>query len=315
MKQFFLPFGLTLATLTGFFLPAGGVLLSNNNGLRIIVFIIFLISGYQTGSKGLTLNKKLFTIFFTAACISLLLAPLLGLAVSIILQLPLHLAMGLIIISTVPPTISSGVVITEVSRGNGVLALFLTISLNLLGIFSMPFVLDLCLNAAGPIDIDQNALLLKMLFFVLLPFIIGKLFRNLRRKQQVSGVWSYVNSSCVILIVYASIATSKSAFNGLTLQDYLLIFTGVVSVHCLLLAINALAGKALQLSSADNKALLFVTSQKTMALALAVLASLTFDTGNAIIVCLMFHFFQLFIDSFLASAMQKKVTNTIFNSR
>ncbi len=306
MKQFFLPLGLVLATLSGFVLPAGGLFVSDHNGLKIIVFIIFLISGYQTGSKGLTLNKKLFTIFFTAACISLFLAPLLGLLVSKILNLNLHMAMGLIIISTVPPTISSGVVITEVSKGNGVLALFLTISLNLLGIFSMPFVLDFCLKAAGPIDIDQNALLIKMLFFVLLPFIIGKLIRNLSRKKQVSGVWSYVNSSCVILIVYSSISTSKGAFSGLTFQDYLIVFIGVTSVHCLLLAINAGAGKILQLSSGDNKALLFVTSQKTMALALAVLASLTFDTGNAIIVCLMFHFFQLSIDSFLASAIQKQ---------
>lgn len=306
MKQLFLPFGLILATLFGLFLPAGGVLLSDNNGLRIIVFIIFLISGYQTGSKGLSLNKKLFTIFLVAASISLLLAPLLGLVVSIILKLPLYLAMGLIIISTVPPTISSGVVITEVSRGNSVLALFLTISLNLLGIFSMPFVLDLCLKAAGPVDIDQLALLMKMLFSVLLPFVIGKAIRNLRRKQRILPLWSYINSSCVILIVYASLATSKEAFAGLALSDYMTILAGVACVHLLLLGISAWAGKMLELSAAESKAMLFVTSQKTMAIALAVLANVKFDTGNAIIVCLMFHFFQLFVDSFLASIIQNK---------
>lgn len=306
MKQFFLPLGLILATLTGFLLPAGGVLFSDYNGLKTVVIIIFLISGYQTGSGGLSINKKLPATFLIAATISLFLAPLLGLGISMILKLPLHMAMGLIIISTVPPTLSSGVVITEVARGNGVLALFLTISLNLLGIFSLPFVLDFCLRAAGPVDVDQNTLLLKMLLLVLLPFIIGKIFRKLRRKEQVSGIWSYVNSSCVILIVYASIAASKDTFTGLTVKDYILVFTGVTSVHCLLLAISAQAGKILQLPSRDNRALIFVTSQKTMALALAVLASLQFDTGNAIIVCLMFHFFQLFIDSFLASMMRRE---------
>ena len=306
MKQLFLPLGLILAVTASFMLPVGGTVIAENNGLKIIVFLIFLVSGYQTGTKELTVSKKLFVLFPVAAGISLILAPILGLLVSKLLNLPLHLSMGLIIISTVPPTISSGVVITEVSRGNATLALFLTISLNLLGIFSMPFILDICLKAAGPIDIDQMALLFKMLFWVLLPFIVGKSVRNISAKKRVSSLWSYLNSSCVILIVYASVSTSKTALTGLCLRDYLTILTGVASVHILLLIVNNYAGKLLHLPSADRKAMIFVTSQKTMALALAVLASIKYDTGNAIIVCLMFHFFQLLFDSFLGAAIQKK---------
>lgn len=303
MKQLFLPLGLILAIIFALLIPAGGAFISDYSGLKTLVFIIFLVSGYQTGSKGLALNKNLVALFLVAALISLLLAPLLGLIVSKILNFPFHLAMGLIIISTVPPTISSGVVITQVSGGNSVLALFLTITLNLLGIFSMPFVLDLCLKAAGPVDIDQIALLIKMLLSVLLPFIIGKTIRNLRRKQKILPLWSYINSGCVILIVYSSLATSRAAFAGLTPSDYMTILAGVACVHLLLLVITGQAGKTLKLSTADSKAMLFVTSQKTMALALAVLANVNFDTGNAIIVCLMFHFFQLFVDSFLATAI------------
>jgi sodium/bile acid cotransporter 7 len=306
MRQLFLPLGLILAVIIALILPAGGAVISEYYGLKILVFIIFLVSGYQTGSKGIALNRKLAALFFTAAVISLVLAPLLGLLVSKALNFPLYLAMGLIIISTVPPTISSGVVITEVSRGNSVLALFLTISLNLLGIFSMPFVLDMCLKAVGPVDIDQIALLEKMLFFVLLPFAIGKIIRNLRSEERILPLWSYVNSGCVIVIVYSSLATAKAAFSGVTTFDYLTILAGVASVHLLLLLMNTIAGKMLKLSTSDGKAMLFVTSQKTLAIALAVLANVKFDTGNAIIVCLMFHFFQLFVDSFLASVLQKR---------
>ena len=306
MKQLFLPFGLILAVVTALVLPEGGSFIADNYGLKILVCVIFLVTGYQTGSKGLALNKNLGTLFLVAALISLAFAPLLALLVSKILNLPLQLATGLIIISTVPPTISSGIVITEVSRGNGVLALFLTISLNLLGIFTMPFVLDLCLKVAGPINIDQTALLVKMVFFVLLPFAVGKTTRNVGNKVRISSIWSYVNSSCVILIVYSSLSTSKAAFAGLTLSDYTIILAGVATVHLVLLAVNGQAAKILKLSSADSKAMIFVTSQKTMALALAVLASVQFETGSAIIVCLMFHFFQLFLDSFLASIIQNK---------
>lgn len=306
IKQLFLPFGLLVAVLSALLLPAGGHFISDNSGLRIIVFIIFLVSGYQTSSGGLSLDKNLLILLFISSIISLLLAPLIGVIVAQILNLSLPLAMGLIIISTVPPTISSGVVITEVSRGNTVLALFLTITLNIIGIFTMPFVLDICLRAAGSIDIDQTALLLKMLLFVLLPFAIGKMIRNVSGKTTVSRLWSYINSSCVILMVYSSASTSRDAFTGLTITDYSLIFAAVALVHLLLLVINNLAGRRLKLSSADNKALLFVSSQKTLAIALAVLANINFETGSAIIVCLAFHFFQLFVDSALAAFLQKK---------
>jgi sodium/bile acid cotransporter 7 len=305
-KQLFLPIGLIVAVIAALLLPTGGVFISENHSLRIMVFIIFLVSGYQTGGRGITLNRKLFILFGSAAVISLLLAPVLGLLVSKVLHLSLPLTMGLIIISCVPPTISSGIVITEVSRGNAVLALFLTIGLNMLGILSMPFMLDFCLHAAGPIDIDQAALLFKMLFFVLLPFIIGKLLRTLRANTIISPLWSYINSSCVIITVYASVAQSQETFKGLDLNDYVIVLASVAIVHIALLLINTLTGKLLKLSSADGKALIFVASQKTLALGVAVIANVKIDTGSAIIVCLMFHFFQLFLDSFLASALQKK---------
>ena len=306
MKQLFLPLGLIVAGITGFFLPTGGIFIADNNGLKVVIVMIFLVSGYQTGPKALNADTTLLKLFFIAATISLLVAPFLGLLLSSLLNLPLHLTMGLVIMCSVPPTISSGVVITEASRGNATLALFLTISLNLLGIFSMPFVLDYCLKAAGPIDIDQIALLFKMLFLVLLPFIIGKMIRTVLSKKNVSPLWSYLNSSCVIIIAYASFSSSKSAMAGLTLFDFVTILAAVASVHILLLIICSYASKVLQLPSKDKKAMLFVTSQKTLALALAVLASINYDTGNAILVCLMFHFFQLFLDSFLASLMQRR---------
>ncbi len=63
MKQFFLPLGLILAVIAGIILPGGGIFLADNNGLKIVVFIIFLVSGYQTGPRELTLDTKLLKVF------------------------------------------------------------------------------------------------------------------------------------------------------------------------------------------------------------------------------------------------------------
>ena len=306
IKQLFLPVGLILAVATALLFPGGGQFITDNHGLKLFIFIIFLVSGYQTGSRSLTLDWKLLLILFVASIISLFLAPLLGVAFSQLLQLSLPLTMGLIIMATVPPTISSCVVITELSGGNAVLALFLTIAINIIGTFTLPFVLDISLKTAGAIDIDQIALLIKMVLLILLPFLIGKTVRSLSEKESVSPRWSYINSSCVILTVYTSAATSRDALTGLTLADFTLIIGAVAMVHLSLLLINWLSGIKLRLKNAENKAMLFVTSQKTLATALVILASIQVETGSAIIVCLAFHFFQLFIDSALAGFLLKK---------
>jgi hypothetical protein len=41
-------------------------------------------------------------------------------------------------------------------------------------------------------------------------------------------------------------------------------------------------------------------------MALAVITGITINTSNAVIVCLMFHFLQLFADSFIAAWWQNK---------
>ncbi|RUM47387.1 MAG: hypothetical protein DSY80_00970, partial [Desulfocapsa sp.] len=69
----------------------------------------------------------------------------------------------------------------------------------------------------------------------LLPFVMGKAICGFSKKESVSPLWSYINSSCVILIVYASTASSHSAFTGLTAGDFILIFLSVALVHLLLL--------------------------------------------------------------------------------
>ncbi len=306
MKQIFLPLGLLLAAVFALALPTAGIFISEHNGIRLFICVIFLVSGYQTGTKGMPLNKGMLPVLLTAVAVSLFLSPLLGLAVSRVISLPPSLITGLIIICAVPPTLSSGTVITGVSRGNTVLALMLTIFLNLLGILTLPFMLDLCLKAAGPVAINRSALLVKMLLLVLLPFVLGRLIRVAAKKKRVSANWSYVNSSCVILAVYATLAVSKAQLFSIGAEEYALILFSVSLIHTLLLCINAFAAKMLALNPADSRALIFVVSQKTFPVSLAVLAGMKVDTGKAVIVCLMFHFFQLFADSLLASYFQRK---------
>jgi sodium/bile acid cotransporter 7 len=145
-----------------------------------------------------------------------------------------------------------------------------------------------------------------MIFLVLLPFVLGKILRISLKKQQVSSSWSYVTSSCVILVVYSALSLARHELYALGLGTYIQILCTVALVHGVLLLINAQGAKLLQLPPADGKALIFVASQKTFPVSLAVLAGLGGTPGNAVIVCLVFHFFQLFADSLLASFIRRR---------
>lgn len=306
MRQYFLPIGLIIAAIAALTLPQAGILLADLGGIKVTIIIIFLVSGYQIGTTGVPLNRGFLHIFLAAATISLVLAPILGLAVGKLLALPPSLLIGLLVICTVPPTLSSGIVITGVSRGNTVLALMLTMSLNLVGVLVLPTVLNLCLRASGPVPVDQWALFNKMLLLVLLPFALGKILRVMVNKSRISPHWSYVNSTCVILAVYTALAVSRQEFFHTSLGHYFAVLASVSLVHGLLLVLNTQAANILQLSSEDSRALLFVGSQKTLSVSLAVLAGLHQETGNAVVVCLLFHFVQLFVDSVVAARLYQQ---------
>ncbi len=66
LKQFFLPVGLIMAIIAALLYPAGGQYIDKHSGLKIVVIIIFLVSGYQTGGKALALNRRLFSFFLSA---------------------------------------------------------------------------------------------------------------------------------------------------------------------------------------------------------------------------------------------------------
>jgi hypothetical protein len=53
MRQIFLPLGLILALINALVLPGGGLWIAEHLGIKLFILITFLISGDQTGTKGL----------------------------------------------------------------------------------------------------------------------------------------------------------------------------------------------------------------------------------------------------------------------
>jgi sodium/bile acid cotransporter 7 len=305
MSSYFLPVGLLLALLVAWLMPAPGAMLQQSGLIPWMVVTIFLINGYQISLKQMPRGRSILSASVIAILISLLISPFMGLAVVSAVSLPVGAVIGLVVMSTVPPTLSSGIVMTGIAGGNVAKALFLTILLNLIGIFTIPFMLQLTLDSVGIIAISPLPLLKQLILIVLIPFLIGMGLKSVVHIPLHHWSLRYLPLSCVIGTVWMSVSASADTLKELNFKLLLLIAVAAVVVHGALLLLCWLSRSIYRPERSEWLALLFTASQKTLPVALGVLAALNQPIGLAMVACLIFHFLQLFIDSMIASRMGK----------
>lgn len=301
-KKLFLPIGLIVAAIFALISAQPGALLKEFGAVRVFVIIIFLVNGYQMKMQDFKVERAFWKTVTFAALVSLFLGPFLGKYLGHLVGLSGLLALGLVVMSSMPPTLSSGIVITEAANGNRLWALFLTIGLNLVGIASIPIMLKFSLHDNENVYVAPFPLFIKLVLFVLLPLIVGLMIRKFTPTHDFSKMLKYVPSSCVILTVWVALSASRHLLLEVPVEQYLYMAMGGLSVHGVLLVMNGTAGKYfLKLKSYDNKALLFVASQKTLPIAISVLAELGDNTAIALLTCMVFHFGQLLVDSIISA--------------
>jgi sodium/bile acid cotransporter 7 len=301
-KKIFLPIGLVLAIACALIIPHAGIWMKHQGFVPVFVIIIFLVSGWQFNIRDAKLNHKFIYALLLALVISLLGAPFIGIGAVELFGFGTMTALGLIVVCCVPVTLSSATVITELAKGNTIWSLLMTVVMNIVGIFSIPLMLKLTLEEAEGVSISAWNLLLKLILLVLLPFIAGMTARKMT-KMKTMAIVAYMPSICVILTVYTASAASRKLLYESSLFEILLLIVAAFSIHIILMLIAWLGGKTIKLEAPELKALIFVTSQKTLPVAISVLAVLCDNLGAAIIPCLIFHFTQLFSDSALASRL------------
>lgn len=306
MNSLFLPVGLILAFAIAWVIPAPGHQLQQWGLIPWMVVIIFLINGYQTQLRQMPLGGKLWKTAVIAIVINLLISPFLGLAAATVFALPAGAAIGLIVTTTVPSTLSTGIVMTQLAGGDGVKALFLTILLNLLGVFTIPFMLQIVLDNVGIISLSPWPLLKQLIIIVLIPFLAGMLARNFVALPPKHWLIRYLPSSCVITTVWMSVSASSDTLRELSLSLLLLIMVSALLIHGALMLLCLLSRRLNHPDRGEWLALLFTASQKTLPVAVGVLAALNQPVGLALVACVLFHFLQLFTDSILASKLAQR---------
>ena len=306
LKKHFLPIGLVSVALVGLSFPRPGIYMAGLPTQYLAVSIIFICSGMllRTSEVRTALTAWKAT---TRGCFSVLfLTPLVGILLIFRLPLDHEFQVGLALFCCVPTTLSSGIALTTQARGNMALALLLTVLTNTLGIFTVPFVLERLLEATGKVELSGGELLLDLCLSILLPLALGRLL------QQFLGEWigrnrariTLASNLALISIPWMKFSQSAERLAHTLSSSLALVVLAGVLIHLLYLGINDAASRLLRLPIEVRKALVILASQKSLPVAMTVLAFLPVPAeikGLIAIPCITSHLSQIFLDAFLAT--------------
>ena len=208
-----------------------------------------------------------------------------------------------------PTTLSSGIALTQQARGNVALALLLTVSTNLLGIFTVPFVLAHLLGAVGQVELSAVELLVKLCLTILLPLSAGRYVRRFvaswvgHHRSRITSI----SNLALISVPWMKFSESSAALAQIALLSLAVLIAAGLAIHILYLVLNAVVCGSLGVEAAARKAVVLLASQKTLPVAMTVLALIPEEVlasdvkGLVAIPCITFHLGQIFIDAVVAT--------------
>ena len=302
-KKLFLPVGMLVAVALAFIVPDPGIWFKGLKLNNWLIIAIFLVCGWQT-TADLKFDRKFLLVFVTGALITLIAAPFAGWGIAKGFHLDPLSAAGLMVIAAMPPTLSSGVVMTGTAGGNTLLAMTVTIGYSFIGVFILPIILPLVLPEGTEIVVKPGKMLLDLALLVILPAVIGVGLRLLTKKKL--PAWGgHIPSLCVILLVWGFFSAASADMLKFPVGTLLAAAAGSLLLHVALMAGMWYGSALFKADVPERKAMLFTGASKTLTIALATL-SIIGASGTAVIPCMVFYFLQMLIDSALAGKMAMK---------
>jgi sodium/bile acid cotransporter 7 len=320
--KWFLPLGFLLALIVGLSWPLPGEEVASwmIGDYRVVqtlnVITIFVVSGLTLKTDDIkhALSREgrvaygygVIAILFITAC-----------AAFLAVQLPFshdEFSYGLAVFCIVPTTLTSGVTLVTQAGGNGALALLLTVTTNMLGVVTSPFMLDAVLKSEGSktssdVSFDAVSLLVKLIVTVMIPLFLGKALREVvpGMKTWVSRhktLLKVINNGSLVLIVWQTISRSADDLLSVPFSSIMSVIAAGIGLHILYLSVNwPVASKVLRLKPREFKCIVLMTSQKTLPISITIITFLGVlgDEGLMSIPPIIGHLSQLFIDSYIQS--------------
>ena len=190
--------------------------------MEIVTKIAPLALAFIMLGLGLGLSIKDFTRviktpkdFLIGIVCQLILLPIVAYVITIILRLPIEIALGLMIIAAAPGGVTSNV-LTKFANGDVALSISLTAVGSLISIISVPFIVFTSAEMLGVTNISKDITLtgiaIKMALVVTVPVIIGMTIRSFAENFVNSKIKIINNiTSLLFVIVFVAIYVEERA--------------------------------------------------------------------------------------------------------
>lgn len=177
--------------------------------------IIMLGLGLGLSIKDFTRVIKTPKDFLIGIVCQLILLPIVAYIITIILRLPIEIALGLMIIAAAPGGVTSNV-LTKFANGDVALSISLTAVGSLISIISVPFIVFTSAEMLGVTNISKDITLtgiaIKMALVVTVPVIIGMTIRSFAENFINSKIKIINNiTSLLFVIVFVAIYVEERA--------------------------------------------------------------------------------------------------------
>lgn len=278
---------------------------------NVAIGVLFFMHGVRLSREALIAGATYWRLHLVILACTFVLYPALGLGFSNLAPhlLPRPLWIGVLFTCLLPSTVQSSIAFVSVARGNVAAAICSATVSNLLGIFLTPILAGWLLSAYGGIALTQ---VWKIFGQLLLPFIVGHLLRPWL------GAWAARNKAIltisdrgsIVLAVYTTF--SAAVVGGIWSQASPLSLVTLLAVNAALLGavmlISVFAARALGFNKADEIAILFCGSKKSLATGIP-MANVLFagpTAGLTILPLMIFHQMQLMVAAGIARRYAKR---------
>jgi sodium/bile acid cotransporter 7 len=269
------------------------------------IVLLFFMHGAKLSPQEALVGARHWRLHVMVFLGTFALFPLLGISAHFLAPnfLPGTLWAGVILLTALPSTVQASIVFTSVAGGNVPAAMCSATASSLLGVFLTPLIAGFLLASHG-LDISARSVL-GIVVQLLLPFIAGQLLRPwigayLTRHPR---ALKSVDYGSILILVYS--AFSHGVVDGIWHQigagDLFKVAFVDIALLATVMAILTFASRQLGFSRADEIAIVFCGSKKSLVNGVPI-ATLLFagHVGLVVIPLMLFHQMQLMVCASLA---------------
>jgi solute carrier family 10 (sodium/bile acid cotransporter), member 7 len=267
---------------------------------------LFFLQGARLSRAALVAGAEHWRLHAAISSATFVLFPLLGLGLWAAAPhaLPRSLWSGILFVCVLPSTVQSSIALTSIARGNVAAAVCSAAGSNLAGLFLTPILFGLFSG------LHESAISLagirQVVLQLLVPFVAGQLLRPWIGPwaERNRAILSVTDRGSILLIVYA--AFSASVVQGLWQRLPLPTLAMLALIDAVLLATALLimisGSRALRFDRADESAIVFCGSQKSVVSGIPMASALIAGPalGLFVLPIMIYHSMQLLVCAWLA---------------